>query len=178
MSASIPKLLEWLALRGRLVTIDAMGCQTAIAAQIVAQGADDVLGLKGNQSALQEAVEDDWTVAQQADFAHVQADFIEKLDKDHGRMEVRRYWITEDLRTLPDPARWAGLRRIGMVERTGVSDGKESLERRYFINSIPADAARFARAVREHRGVENRLHWRLDVIFGDDASRIRKGQAP
>ncbi len=175
---AIPKLLELLELRGCLVTIDAMGCQTAIAAQIVAQGADDVLGLKGNQSALQEAVEDDWTVAQQADFAHVQADFIEKLDKDHGRMEVRRYWITEDLRTLPDPARWAGLRRIGMVERTGVSDGKESLERRYFINSIPADAARFARAVREHRGVENRLHWRLDVIFGDDASRIRKGQAP
>lgn len=175
---AIPKLLELLELKGCLVTIDAMGCQTAITAQIVAQGADYVLGLKGNQSALQEAVEDDWTVAQQADFAHVQADFTEELDKDHGRMEIRRYWITDDLRTLPNVARWAGLRSIGMVERTCVSNGQESLERRYFINSIAPDAARFAHAVREHWGVENRLHWRLDVIFGDDASRIRKGQAP
>jgi predicted transposase YbfD/YdcC len=175
---AIPKLLELLELKGCLVTIDAMGCQSAIAAQIVAQGADDVLGLKGNQSALQKAVEDDWTVAQQADFAHVKADFTEELDKDHGRMEVRRDWITDDLRTLPNVARWTGLRRIGMVERTGVSHGQESLERRDFINSIAPDAARFAHAVREHWGVENRLHWRLDVIFGDDASRIRKGQAP
>ena len=87
-------------------------------------------------------------------------------------------WITDDLRTLPNVARWAGLRSIGMVERTCVSNGQESLERRYFINSIAPDAARFAHAVREHWGVENRLHWRLDVIFGDDASRIRKGQAP
>ncbi len=175
---AIPKLLELLELRGCLVTIDAMGCQTAIAAQIVAQGADYVLGLKGNQSTLQEAVEDYWSVAQQDDFAHVQADFTEELDKDHGRLDVRRYWITEDLRTLPNTARWSRLRSIGMVERTCISDGKQSIERRYFISSIAADAIRFAQAVREHWGVENRLHWRLDVTFGDDASRIRKGQAP
>lgn len=86
--------------------------------------------------------------------------------------------ITDDLRTLPNVARWAGLRRIGMVERTGVSGGKESIERRYFINSMVPDAARFAHAVREHWGAENRLHWRLDVIFGDDASRLRKGKVP
>ncbi len=163
---AIPKLLQLLELRGCLVTIDAMGCQTAIAAQIVAQGGDYVLGLKGNQSALQ------------GDFAHLPHAFTEELDKDHGRLEVRRYWISEDLRTLPERERWAGLRSIGLVERTCVSAGTSSLERRYFINSIPADAPRFAHAVRGHWGVENRLHWRLDVVFGEDASRIRKGHAP
>jgi predicted transposase YbfD/YdcC len=99
---AIPKLLELLELHGCLVTIDAMGCQTAIAAQIVAQGGDYVLGLKGNQSALQEAVEDFWTTAQAGDFAHLAHGFTEEIDKDHGRLEVRRYWISEDLRTLPD----------------------------------------------------------------------------
>lgn len=175
---AIPKLLELLQLRGCLVTIDAMGCQTAIAAQIIAQGADYVLGLKGNQSAMQEAVEDFWTVARAGDFAHVTYAFTEELDKDHGRLEVRRYWISEDLRTLPDTARWVGLRSIGMVERTCLIGDRETIEHRYFINSIPADAPRFAHAVRGHWGVENRLHWRLDVVFGEDASRIRKGQAP
>jgi predicted transposase YbfD/YdcC len=116
---AIPKLLALLELRGCLVTIDAMGCQTAIAAQILAQGADDVLGLKGNQSTLREAVEDFWRVAQAPDVAHVAHNFAEALDTDHGRPEVRPYWITEDLRTLLDTARRVGLRRIGMVERTG-----------------------------------------------------------
>jgi len=175
---AIPKLLELLELRGCLVTLDAMGCQTAIAAQIIAQGGDYVLGLKGHQSAMQEAVEDFWTVAQAADFAHVTYDLTEEVDKDHGRLEVRRCWISEDLRTLPNTARWAGLRSIGMVERTCTAGDTQSVERRSFINSIPAVAARFASAVRGHWGVENRLHGRLDVTFGEDASRIRKGQAP
>ena len=175
---AIPQLLELLELKGCLVTIDAMGCQTAIAAQIVAQGADYVLGLKGNQSALQDAVEEYWTVAQQANFAHVQADFAEEIDKAHGRLEVRRYWITEDLRTLPNPAHWSGLRSIGMVERMCLCGDQERVERRYYINSIAANAVRFAAAARGHWGVENRLHWRLDVTFGEDANRIRKGQAP
>ncbi len=91
---------------------------------------------------------------------------------------MRRYWVTEDLRTLPDTARWAALRSIGMVERHCSIGTTETVERRYFINSIPADAKRFAHAVRGHWGVENRLHWRLDVVFDDDASRIRKGNAP
>lgn len=175
---AIPKLLALLELKGCLVTIDAMGCQTAIAAQIIAQGGDYVLGLKGNQSAMQEAVEDFWTTARAAEFAHVAHDFAEEIDKGHGRLEVRRYWISEDLRTLPDPARWEHLTSIGMVERTCVCGDTESVERRYFINSITADAPRFAHAVRGHWGVENRLHWRLDVVLNDDASRIRKGQAP
>jgi predicted transposase YbfD/YdcC len=175
---AIPKLLELLELKGCIVTLDAMGCQRAIAAQIIAQGGDYVFGLKGNQSALQGSVEDFFAVAVSADFSAVKHDFHEEIDKDHGRLEVRRYWVTEDLRTLPDNPAWAGLRSIGMVERRCTVGTAETVERRYFINSIPAQAQRFAHAVRGHWGVENHLHWRLDVIFGEDASRIRKGNAP
>ena len=175
---AIPNLLELLELKGGIVTIDAMGCQRALAAQIVAQGGDYVLGLKGNQRTLQERVEDFFTVAMAGDFAAVAHSFHEEVDKDHGRLEVRRYWITEDRRTLPDHPLWAGLRSIGMVERRGIIGATETLERRYFIASIPAQAKPFANAVRGHWGVENRLHWRLEVIFGEDASRIRKGNAP
>jgi predicted transposase YbfD/YdcC len=175
---AIPKLLELLELTGCIVTIDAMGCQRAIAAQILAQGGDYVLGLKGNQSTLQESVEDFFAVAAREDFSAVSHDFYEEIDKDHGRLEVRRYWISETLCTLPDTERWVGLRSIGMVERTCHTGDLQTTERRYFINAIAADAKRFAHAVRGHWGVENRLHWRLDVVFNEDASRIRKGNAP
>jgi len=114
---AIPKLLELLELAGYIVTLDAMGCQREIAAQIVDQGGDYVLGLKGNQSSMQEAVEDYFTVADAADFDGVEHDFVEELDKDHGRSEVRRYWITEDLQTLPNTEQWKGLGSIGMAER-------------------------------------------------------------
>ena len=175
---AIPKLLELLELKGCIVTIDAMGCQRAIAEQIRAQGGDYVLGLKGNQSTLQESVEDFFATALAGTFAGVAHDFHEEIDKDHGRLEVRRYWITEDLRTLPDNPLWAGLRSIGLVERRCTVGTTETVEPRYFINSIPAQARAFAHAVRGHWGVQNRLHWRLDVIFHEDASRIRKGNAP
>jgi predicted transposase YbfD/YdcC len=175
---AIPKLLEVLELKGAIVTIDAMGCQRAIAKQIRDQGGDYVLGLKGNQSTLQESVEDFFTVALDGAFAGVAHDCHTEIDKDHGRLETRRYWISEDLRSLPDDPLWAGLRSIGMVERRCLAGTTETVERRYFISSIPADAKRFAHAVRGHWGVENRLHWRLDVIFREDASRIRKGNAP
>ncbi len=174
---AIPNLLELLQLKGAIVTLDAMGCQRAIAAQIIAQGGDYVLGLKGNQSALQESVEDFFQVAVAGAFAAVTHDTYAEVDKDHGRLEVRRYWITEDLRTLPDNPRWAGLRSIGMVERRCLIGTTETVEQRYFINSIPAQAKRFADAVRGHWGVENRRHWRRDVLFNEDASRIRKGHA-
>jgi len=84
---------------------------------------------------------------------------------DHGRLEIRRYWITEGLRTLPNTAQWIGLRSIGMVERLCTLGDTQSVERRFFLNSIAPEARRFAHAVRGHWGVENRLHWRLDVVF-------------
>lgn len=175
---AIPKLLELLELKGCIVTIDAMGCQTKIAAQIIDQGGDYVLGLKGNQSVLHEEVEEFFTTALDGNFAGVQYDYTEETDKDHGRLEVRRYWIAEELGTLSGRERWKGLRSIGMVERECWIGHSRSIERRFFINSIAADAKRFAEAVRGHWGVENRLHWRLDVLFREDANRIRKGNAP
>jgi predicted transposase YbfD/YdcC len=175
---AIPRLVELLELEGCLVTIDALGCQKDIAEQIVEQGGDYVLGLKGNQGGLHEAVGDYFTTAQAADFRSVRYDYAEEIDSEHGRLERRRYWITEDLGTLPHPERWRGLQSIGLVERECLEEGKRRLEQRYLITSIAAEARRLAGAVRGHWGVENRLHWRLDVVFREDESHIRIGQAP
>jgi predicted transposase YbfD/YdcC len=175
---AIPKLLSLLELKGCIVTIDAMGCQRDIAEQVINQGGDYSLGLKGNQGNLHEATEDFFKTAQQADFKDVKYSYHEETDNEHGRLEVRRYWITEELRTLPKTERWKGLRSIGMVERECWQNDKRIIEQRYFINSIKADAKVFANAVRSHWGIENRLHWRLDVTFHEDESRIRKGNAP
>ncbi len=175
---AIPKLLALLELKGCIVTIDAMGCQRAIAAQIIEQEGDYVLGLKGNQGDLHKAVEDFFITAEANQFSGVIHDYKEELDKDHGRLEIRRYWVTEPLCTLTNIQDWKGLRSIGMVERECQQGDIKTIERRYFINSIPAQAKRFAHAVRGHWGIENPLHWRLDVVLGDDASRIRKGNGP
>lgn len=175
---AIPKLLELLVLEGCIITLDAMGCQTAIATQIIDQGGDYVMGLKGNQSTLHEAVEDYFTVAHATDFRAVRYNYQEELDHGHGRLEIRRYWITDDLSTLPELGAWKQLRSIGMVERETQEGGNVSRERRYFIASLPPEAKRFAYAVRGHWGVENELHWRLDVVFREDESRIRQGNAP
>lgn len=175
---AIPKLLALLDIKGCIVTLDAMGCQTEIAAQIINQGGDYSLGLKGNQESLHEAVEDYFTVSKAADFKGVEYDYAEEIDKEHGRLETRRYWICEDLTTLAKPERWKGLRSIGMVERETIICGKTTLEQRFFINSFEANAKTFAHAVRSHWGIENSLHWRLDVVMREDDCRIRIGNAP
>ena len=149
---AIPKLLERLELKGCIVTLDAMGCQRAIAEQIKEQQGDYVMGLKGNQSSLHEAVDDYFTTAREHAFHAVPHADTEALDKDHGRLAIRRYWITEDLTTLPNVEVWRGLRSIGMVEREYTQGGTTT--------------------------IENTLHWRLDVTFSEDASRIRKGNGP
>lgn len=174
---AIPKLLALLELKGCIVTIDAMGCQRAIAEQIVDQGGDYCLGLKGNQGELHEAADDFFTTARQENFNAVKYDYHEEIDQGHGRLEIRRYWITEELCTLPNLELWKGLCSIGLVERECHVGDQVTLEQRYFINSTKADAKIFAHAVRSHWGVENRLHWRLDVVFREDDSRIRKGNA-
>ena len=135
-------------------------------------------GLKGNQGSLHEAVEDYFTTAQAAGFKQIKFDYVEEVEHGHGRLETRRYWITDDLRTLPKTESWAGLQTIGMVEREYEEAGKQFKDKRFFINSIPPVAKTFAYAARGHWGIENSLHWRMDVVLREDASRIRKGNAP
>lgn len=175
---AIPRLLSILALKGCIVTIDAMGCQRAIAEQIVDQNADYVLALKENQPILSDAVKDFFATAEAADFAGVTYDAAQETDKGHGRVETRRYVITSNLETLPRREDWKGLNSIGMALRETWENDRHTVERRYFIASIAPDAKAFATAVRQHWGIENRLHWRLDVVFNEDASTIRKGNAP
>jgi predicted transposase YbfD/YdcC len=176
---TIPLLLELLELRGCVVTIDAMGCQTAVAAQIIKQEADYVLSLKGNQGLLHEEVAEYFAWAERTNFKDVEYDYCATLEKDHGRIEGRRCWVTEDTDWFTEKAEWAGLRSFIMVEAEREVVGQAaSVERRYFISSLPADAKEALRAVRDHWQVENALHWVLDVAFHEDGCRTRTGHAP
>lgn len=176
---AIPLLLELLELKGCIVTIDAMGCQREIAAQIIKQEADYVLSLKGNQCTLHEEVTEYFAWAAETDFKESEYDYCATLEKDHGRIERRRCWITEDTGWFTEKAEWAGLRSFIMVEaKREVLGQAATRERRYFISSLPADAKRALRAVRGHWQVENSLHWVLDVAFREDECRTRTGHAP
>jgi predicted transposase YbfD/YdcC len=177
---AIPALLNLLMLKGCIVTIDAMGCQTAIAQTIIDREADYVLALKENQDATDHEVVHLFADAHATGFADYDADAAATVDGGHGRVEVRRYWTISDPTTLahldPDGA-WAGLRGIGMVEaarREKGGAGKITRERRYYLISL-GDAATFGRAVRSHWGIENGLHWALDIAFREDESRARAG---
>ena len=177
--AAIPLLLERLALEGALVTIAAIGAQTGIAATILRRGGDYLLALKGNRPATFADVETFF-----ADPPPGAVETCTTTDGDHGRIEVRRHavcrevgWLLSD-RRYPGEVAFPGLAMIGMVERETERDGKRTRARRYYLGSIPLDAATFARAVRGHWGIENRLHWVLDVVFRDDLARLRSGHGP
>jgi predicted transposase YbfD/YdcC len=185
---AVPQLLRVLELSGCIVTTDAMGCQKKIAREIIEADADYVLALKGNQETVHQEVTSflDATLLEQQTprpkgaklspqaqgLAH-----LETVEKDHGRLEIRRYYQSDYLGWFADGSKWEGLKSVGMVESIREVGGKTTTERRYYLSSLPLDVATFARAVRSHWGVENKVHWIMDVCFREDQSRARAGYA-
>jgi predicted transposase YbfD/YdcC len=177
---AIPKLLEMLELAGALVTIDAMGCQREIASQIHAKRGDYILAVKGNQEHLEEdliaafaAADDRRDQGHEDDLPTVH----ESADDDHGRAEQRRCEALPAPKTMRNRDHWAGLQSICRVTRTYIEKGVDKSEVRYFISTLPAKAKKLAVGVRGHWGIENGLHWVLDMVFAEDRSRARVGHA-
>jgi predicted transposase YbfD/YdcC len=185
---AVPELLRVLELSGCIVTTDAMGCQKKIAKEIIEADADYVLALKGNQETVHQEVKAflDDTVAQaqikrpagaKRPKAVENLGFLETVDKDHGRYEIRRFYQSAEMDWFADKHKWEGLKSVGMVESIREINGQRSIERRYFLTSLPLGVETFARAVRSHWGVENKVHWIMDVCFREDQSRARAGYA-
>ena len=155
---------------GSIITTDAMGCQKVIVSQIIDNKADYVIGLKGNQGNLFEDVK-----------FYFRSESVPKLlegpEKGHGRIEAREYYLETDIEWLEQKSEWSGLNAIGAVHSTVEEEGRVRQETRYFITSL-TEIADFAYAVRKHWSIENQLHWNLDVIFREDASRARKDNSP
>lgn len=178
----LPKLLELLDLKGATVTVDAIGCQRALAEKVLEKEADYVLCAKDNQPTLLRRVKASMELAILEGLAQTPGKFFREVEGDHGRIETRRVWVTDAAAWLGKQllAQWPGLASIACVERVReVIGGKTETERHYYISSVPdCDAATMAGAVRGHWAIENQLHWHLDVSFDEDACRVRKDHGP
>jgi predicted transposase YbfD/YdcC len=180
---AIPLLLEQIAVAGCIVTIDAMGCQYEIADKIVKKEADYVFSLKGNQGILHEEVKDYWDALDfnkpESQAKYIVFNTFSTYEEKRGRKETRDYAISDDVAWLHKQfPQWKTINSIGVVESTRDTGGEIKTERRYFISSLDADEKLFAHAVRAHWGIENRLHYMLDVIYREDACRVRKDNSP
>ena len=170
-----------LALHGCVVTIDAIGCQTEIAAQIVEQEADYVLAVKANQGRLHEDIADLFAGFEECDYADVVYDYHKTIDKGHGRLEIRHCWVVSQpdyLAYLRGHQAWSGLRSLVKVVSDRRVNNQSTLKTRYFISSLDDSAAHLLEYCRHHWHIENRLHWVLDVAFREDANTVRRDNAP
>jgi predicted transposase YbfD/YdcC len=174
---AIPELLKLVDIKGCVVTTDAMGCQKDIAKQIVDQGGDYIFSLKGNQGNLHKEVELFFQDAKRNGNKELDPQTYTTVDGDHGRIETRHYTLTACVNWFEEKSKWKKLTTFGMVESTREIGDKITQETRYFISSLPCDVKRFAQAARDHWGVENGLHWCLDISFREDDSRARTGHA-
>lgn len=178
---AIPTLLELLDINGCIVTIDALGCQREIAEQIINQGGDYLLAVKENQGNLYNDIALFFDLAQQNDFAKVTHSYHQTVNGGHGRIEKRQCWAIsgeESLSFLRTYGHWSGLQTIVMVQSERQLEDKVTHQTRYFISSLGNDAQLILAAKRSHWGIENKLHWSLDVSFREDDSRVRLGNAP
>jgi predicted transposase YbfD/YdcC len=178
---AIPELLKLLNLSGCIVTLDAMGTQTAIAKSIREADADYVLSVKENQGHLFEDISVLFGVDREQNFKYASLDYKKIVNKGHGRIEVRECWSTsnpEYLNLIRGLQNWAGINSIAMIVCTRIIDGKETRYVRYYISSLVSDAERILQIVRKHWAIENELHWVLDVAMNEDRSRVRKDQSP
>ncbi|WP_373529915.1 ISAs1 family transposase [Nostoc sp.] len=176
---AIPELLKVLELSGCIVTIDAIGCQKEIVRLITQQNADYVITLKKNQGNLYNEVEKLFQSGIGTGFQKIQHSTYKAEEVGHGRHEIRHYLMLSDIQERLDPdSIWSKLNSVGMVESVRNANGKTTVETRYFISSLESNAEKFANSVRNHWGIENSLHWILDVALREDDSRIRKDNAP
>jgi predicted transposase YbfD/YdcC len=173
---AIPKLLELLDLEGALVTIDAMGCQKEIAEQIIEQGGDYILAVKENQPTLYAEIERLDATALASDYAGMSGCGVQ--EQSHGREEFRACWVLTDLGEVQERRKWPGLQSVIVVVRDRTVGEQNSCEKHYYISSRKLSAKKFLAAVRGHWGIENSLHWVLDVVFDEDHCRVRKDHGP
>src|SRR6187431_1688045 len=173
--AGIQQLLEILDLRGAVVTIDAGGCHRVVTGQIVEKKGDYVICLKGNQSKLHDEVENYFTQAIELSPEESGCAYWKTEETGHGRAETREVWASDDLEWLPQKDAWAGLKSVVCVKRTILEQGISKQQTRYFIASLLSEAQNLGGIIRGHWGIENRLHWQLDITYREDYSRVRKG---
>ena len=178
---AIPKLLKLLEIEGCIVTMDAIGTQTKIAKTIIAQGADYILNVKENQEHLYEDIHDLFEDDRAYNFEGAPYSYAKTVNKDHGRIEIRQCWAISDpeyLANIRDLKQWEGVKTLAMILSERRIGDKVEVQDRYFISSLDSQADKLLQAKRSHWGIENRLHWVLDVAFNEDHSRVRKDNAP